>query len=356
MNKNKILVIVTSLLLSLVMVFQNPLETYAASSVGWTNTTNTDTVGIDFYVRTSEGSYISSNPLGTAHFYYFEIPVHLVFKHLYKCTSPYVFSDDMYTVDMIWASAGVSCTYNFDNLISDVEFSSMSQSLSVLCGSENFELGALNANNRYTGAVVFPSDLPVLNAVTFYNTYDFLLCFTMKFSSTDGYGTVHFEFSEYGAIELWNQRSPGTGYYSVLMDEVKSLSSSTAGVQGAIEDQTGLLEEELGRQNELTDELINGYDSSAGDTTNDNLSDSLNSYDEVQSEVIDTAIGNLDSYTIGSGGIAGYAAALLTTFPLVSSMMQSIFSSAGNFAIVITAGFTLTIVCMVLGISKFFVR
>lgn len=108
--------------------------------------------------------------------------------------------------------------------------------------------------------------------------------------------------------------------------------------------------------NNFLNRMTTGYDTSTGDGATDSLNGSLGSYDEAEGAVTDTAVGNLDNYTITSDGISGYATALLTTFPLVSAMLQSMFESAGNFAILITAGFTLTIVCMIIGISKFFVR
>lgn len=110
------------------------------------------------------------------------------------------------------------------------------------------------------------------------------------------------------------------------------------------------------KNNQLLDDTMNGYDDSTGNAANDKLNSSLDSLDNAQSGITDGALSDLDSYTLSPTGVLGYAVQFGQTFSLVASMLQSIYTSAGNFNIIISVVFTLTISCMLLGLAKFFMR
>lgn len=102
--------------------------------------------------------------------------------------------------------------------------------------------------------------------------------------------------------------------------------------------------------------IANGYDNNRAGATKDKLSDSVSSMQDAESSIVDGAVSDLDSYTLPSTGILGYAVQFGQSFSLVGSMLQSIYVSAGSFNLIISVVFTLTITCMLLGIAKFFVR
>ena len=107
-------------------------------------------------------------------------------------------------------------------------------------------------------------------------------------------------------------------------------------------------------QNELTDEMMHGYDTTASNSVTGEFDLAIADYNHAESEITDTAIGNLGNYTIPEKGLAAYATQLVTSMSLVSSMLQSIFDSAGDFTIIISVGFATVIVSMIVGLYKFF--
>lgn len=102
------------------------------------------------------------------------------------------------------------------------------------------------------------------------------------------------------------------------------------------------------------DEIINGYDSSTNNEAVGQLNDSMTQAMEKEDAVNQQANGYVDGYTINGDGVVGYASQFLTVFPLVSSMMQSIFDSSGAFGIIFSVIFTMTIVCMFIGMFRWY--
>ncbi len=127
--------------------------------------------------------------------------------------------------------------------------------------------------------------------------------------------------------------------------------------QGETAHEDSLAQQQLQEENnQLLDDTMNGYDNGSGNAANDKLNSSLDSLDNAQSGITDGALSDLDSYTLSPTGVLGYAVQFGQTFSLVASMLQSIYTSAGNFNIIISVVFTLTISCMLLGFAKFFMR
>ena len=102
--------------------------------------------------------------------------------------------------------------------------------------------------------------------------------------------------------------------------------------------------------------IATGYDNNRAGATKNKLGNSVSSMQDAESSIVDGAVSDLDSYTLPSTGILGYAVQFGQSFSLVGSMLQSIYVSAGSFNLIISVVFTLTITCMLLGIAKFFVR
>lgn len=320
----------------------------AATEVGWQNRDSTALMGMDVIFNPANGNLVT----GTPDTYSFEIPVTLTFNHQFVCGFPYIFQDNMYTVDLQVATASVAFdVWNNANypLVSVVGLSAVSDSVSVQLGSSVFALGSMSGN-RYGSAVVFPSDLGNYNAVTFFHTIDAMLCLQVSYrGQKPSLFSRRIGFSEYASLEMWNQRDQGQGYYVELMKKIDLLSANGAGIQGAIEHQTQ-------QQHQDANNIMNGYDSTQGNASLGSFNEGIGKYEDAQSAITDSAYDNLDKFTIPGGGIGNMVAGLTASVPIASTMLQAIFQSSGDFTIIMTVTLILTITCMLLGIAKYYLR
>lgn len=105
---------------------------------------------------------------------------------------------------------------------------------------------------------------------------------------------------------------------------------------------------------DLGDKLTNSYDTTDSDKITSDFGTSVGNFEKAESELTDEAINNLGAFTIPENGIAYYGSQTQLALSLVSSMMQSVFISMGDFNIIISVGFGIVIVSMLLGLYKFF--
>lgn len=110
------------------------------------------------------------------------------------------------------------------------------------------------------------------------------------------------------------------------------------------------------KMDEEQDEIINGYDDTQASDSNNELSGSLNTYQDTEKAVTDEAFSGIGEYTVTEQGAQSFATQFLTVFPLVASMMQSMYQSASSFNIVISVIFTTIIASMVIGLFRFYRR
>lgn len=104
-----------------------------------------------------------------------------------------------------------------------------------------------------------------------------------------------------------------------------------------------------------TDQLTNGYDSSAGDSMNESFSASLTEYQTSEDSLFSAAQSGLDSFTFID--FTSYPA-LVTAMSFVTSMMTSIFIAMGGetgpVGIVLSVLFSVMLVSMVIGLYRYF--
>lgn len=110
----------------------------------------------------------------------------------------------------------------------------------------------------------------------------------------------------------------------------------------------------LNQNKQEHEEVINGYDDSVGSSKNEEVSGSLNDFNASQGEIMDDMNENMDDFTLPSSGLVGYAVQFTTTFPLVASMMQSVFDSSGQFGLILSVIFAMTIFAMLVGLFKYY--
>lgn len=96
-----------------------------------------------------------------------------------------------------------------------------------------------------------------------------------------------------------------------------------------------------------------GYDNEQLADANVTLNDTLTGFSTKTDSLTDSAYMNMQSYTI-TDNITSLAKGLVIAVPLVSTMLQSMYESADGFTILISTAFTVTVVCMCIGIYRFY--
>lgn len=122
---------------------------------------------------------------------------------------------------------------------------------------------------------------------------------------------------------------------------------------------TALYSQMTKEQSELLDQMtseheeeLHGYDTTKESDINTELSGSLGNLEDVEKDVTNVAFEGMSEYTI-TENVVDYAPQFLTTFPMVASMLQSIFDSSDELGIMISVIFTVTIVSMVIGLYRY---
>ncbi len=150
------------------------------------------------------------------------------------------------------------------------------------------------------------------------------------------------------ALVTWNcHENTDTVHENYKM--LQQLVKGNEGIKGAIDNQTNVIQGQ-------TDNIMNGYDSSQGNSSLGSFNEGMGKLEDAQSSVTDSVYDKLDDLSIPTGGIGDMVAGLTATAPIVSSMLQAMFQASGDFTIIMTVTLILTIVCMLLGIAKYFVR
>ena len=104
-----------------------------------------------------------------------------------------------------------------------------------------------------------------------------------------------------------------------------------------------------------TDELTNGYDNSAGESTSSQFSDGVAEYEEVEGSLFTSAKSGLQDYEFFN---LESVPAVITGLSFVTSIMTSIFNSMGGASgagIVLSVLFSVMLVSIVAGLYRYFV-
>lgn len=113
-------------------------------------------------------------------------------------------------------------------------------------------------------------------------------------------------------------------------------------------------EDTLNEVKEILESTRDGYDSSAGDSLNSNVSDSFSQVEIAEDLLRDEAFTDLDSYDIGGQNIEAYGSYFIEALIYISTLLQNIFVASSSFNILISIGFTVTICAMLIGLFKFY--
>lgn len=113
-------------------------------------------------------------------------------------------------------------------------------------------------------------------------------------------------------------------------------------------------EDTLNEVKAILESTRDGYDASAGDSLNQNISNSFGELENAEDVLRDEAFSGLDDFDIGGQDIEAYGSNFIDALIYVSTLLQNIFTSSGSFNILISIGFTITICAMLIGLYKFY--
>lgn len=110
-------------------------------------------------------------------------------------------------------------------------------------------------------------------------------------------------------------------------------------------------EDIISNQNQNTNQIVNGYDSSALDNSSNNLNDTLTEYNGLQNSISESMAPHLKNFE--PRNLNEYPSGVLGSLLFFGNYMQRIFESINNFNLPITLGFTLTFVLMLIGYFRY---
>ncbi len=106
-----------------------------------------------------------------------------------------------------------------------------------------------------------------------------------------------------------------------------------------------------------TDTITNGYNSSSGDSMNNDFSSSVGSYSDASDNLFNTATSGLDSF--GFANINAYSS-VVTSLSFVQTVMASMFTAVGGesgpYGIVLSILFSVVLVSLLVGIYRYYNR
>lgn len=143
-------------------------------------------------------------------------------------------------------------------------------------------------------------------------------------------------------------------YDNALVRIESELDTQTQEMQNQTQELQNQTQEMQNQTNELQN-LQNGFDSSAGDSMNDDFSASLNSYETSQDSLFNAAQSGLSGFTFVD--FSSYPA-LVTSMSFVTSMITSVFGAMGGesgpVGIVLSVLFSVMLVSMAIGLYRYF--
>lgn len=160
------------------------------------------------------------------------------------------------------------------------------------------------------------------------------------------------EFKVYGS----NYISTGeAGIIDAVTDWFSGLSSQLATWKNALASQMSDWQSSLDNKlDDVIEAITSEYDTTDSDEALSDVDSTLSELDTEQKEVTENAVKSLDDFTIPADGFNSFDPQFIAAFGLVSSMMQSIYVSAGNFNIILSVVFMLTIATMCVGLFRYY--
>lgn len=107
----------------------------------------------------------------------------------------------------------------------------------------------------------------------------------------------------------------------------------------------------ISNQNENTNQVLNGYDSSKLDDSSNNLNNSLTEYNDINNGISESIGYYLENFEYRN--LSDYPSGVLGSLLFFGNYMQRIFESMNNFNLPITLGFTLAFVLMLIGYFRY---
>lgn len=130
-----------------------------------------------------------------------------------------------------------------------------------------------------------------------------------------------------------------------------SMENAINGVNSTLKNQTNSINNTITQQTQQqTNSLENGYDNSGMNNSNDQLSGSLDQYDQAESQITDQAHSYIEDISLSA---PTYASGILSAISFSASFLQSLFVNMDDFNLVIVLALTLTFVSMLIGWFRF---
>lgn len=129
------------------------------------------------------------------------------------------------------------------------------------------------------------------------------------------------------------------------------LNNQTNSINNAISNQTTSINNNINQatQNQ-TNTLTGGYDNSGMENTNKQLADSLASYDQTESQVTDQSVAYIDAVSFFDPTTH---LQLMTSITYVSTFLQSLFVSLGDWSVLVMISLSLAFALMLIGWFKY---
>lgn len=147
------------------------------------------------------------------------------------------------------------------------------------------------------------------------------------FSVLDSYGTFKFGYS-FSSLSI--------SFYNSQDVKSSDINNQTNSINNKIQQET----------QKQTDTLTDGYDNSALNQSNSNLSGAITDYDNTESQITDSSVANIDAaeFQLPSGN-----AALTASLSFGATFLQSLFVNMGDWSLLVTVSLSLALGLMLIG-------
>lgn len=115
---------------------------------------------------------------------------------------------------------------------------------------------------------------------------------------------------------------------------------------------TNVILDTLQQQKQQTDTLINGYDSTAGDAANGELSSILTGMEDAENKTWLASQESIGSYVFTD--ILNFSAGLMSGLSLIFSFANSFFLASGDLSVIVSVLYCMAFLAIILGLWRFF--
>lgn len=193
------------------------------------------------------------------------------------------------------------------------------------------------------------SAIPFGNNGTYYYdlgedyTYLWASCLTFCFADSGPDFTLRMVNYSYESVQ--------TNYYGTEYSINKSIDALNSNTAAQIQNQTNSINNKIAQETQAqTDTLTNGYDASGMNADNDRLSSSLESYDDVESQVTDQSNDYIDAVTFFDPTTH---LQLMTCVTYSATFLQDLFVALGDWSVLVMLALSLVFALMLIGWFKY---